>query len=236
VPRTKISGKPVPNSPPLMPPRPASSARALLFDFNGTLSDDEGLLFEVYASIFADAGRPLEQAEYLDQLVGHTDEEMFRVWLGDDADTDALTAARVARYLELAADGSTIPESVRAAVTLAAEHVAVGVVTSAFRSEVLPILQAAGLAPVIDSCVCADDVTKRKPNPEPYLLACSQLGIAPPEAIAIEDTEIGIASATAAGLRCAALTTTSTPARLVGAAVFLDAIDRESITKLLQSG
>ena len=46
--------------------------RAIVFDFNGTLSDDEPLLYEVYPGLFAEHGQPLSERAYLDELAGHT--------------------------------------------------------------------------------------------------------------------------------------------------------------------
>jgi len=40
--------------------------RAVAFDFNGTLSDDEPILLSVYQELFAERGRPLTKAEYFD--------------------------------------------------------------------------------------------------------------------------------------------------------------------------
>src|SRR5262249_37401707 len=47
--------------------------------------------------------------------------------------------------------------------------------------------------------VCAEDVRRSKPDPEPYLRAAALLGEAPGECVALEDSPRGIASAQAAG-------------------------------------
>jgi hypothetical protein len=46
-------------------------ARALVFDFNGTLSHDEPLLYSIYAELFAAHGRPLAEADYFGSLAGN---------------------------------------------------------------------------------------------------------------------------------------------------------------------
>ena len=91
---------------------------AVAFDFNGTLSDDEPLLAQVYVQLFAELGRPLTEAEYFEHLAGHTDEEMFQRWLGRS--DPALIEERVERYCALAADGRTIAPETREAVAFAA--------------------------------------------------------------------------------------------------------------------
>ena len=50
-----------------------------------------------------------------------------------------------------------------------------------------------------DTLVCGDDVRNGKPDPEPYLLAASRLGVPAERCLAIEDSPSGIASAEAAG-------------------------------------
>jgi beta-phosphoglucomutase-like phosphatase (HAD superfamily) len=79
---------------------------ALLFDFNGTLSDDERIQCEIYQEIFAESGKPLGQVEYFERLAGLSDPEIVRTWLG--VERPELVAERVSRYQVRAADGSTV--------------------------------------------------------------------------------------------------------------------------------
>src|SRR5438874_2661088 len=44
--------------------------RAVAFDFNGTLSDDEPILYAVYAELFAEQGKPLSERAYYGELLG----------------------------------------------------------------------------------------------------------------------------------------------------------------------
>src|SRR6266508_568060 len=53
-------------------------ARAMVFDFNGTLSHDEPILCEIFIALMAERGRPLSAQEYYDELVGLSDEEAVR--------------------------------------------------------------------------------------------------------------------------------------------------------------
>jgi beta-phosphoglucomutase len=200
--------------------------RAILFDFNGTLSDDEQILSGIYAEILAGEKRQLAAGEYEATLAGHTDEAIFSLALDlDPADPRVadLTRRRIALYRARTADGATISAETRLAVHRAAHAVPVGIVSAAAREEILPALAAAGLADVLDLVVAADDVTDGKPAPDCYQLGLvrlrSRTGIpfAPDEVLAIEDTEAGVAAARAAGLRCIAVAGTM-PAHRLGAA------------------
>src|SRR6185503_12697431 len=107
------------------------------------------------------------------------------------------------RYVRRA-DGATIPETLREAVRYAAARVPVAVVSGAYRREIEPVLQHAALAERVTALVAADDVTRGKPDPEGYVRALAALGdgLVPPDVVAFEDTEAGVAAARAAGLRC----------------------------------
>jgi HAD superfamily hydrolase (TIGR01509 family) len=112
-------------------------------------------------------------------------------------------------------------------VRYAAELVGVAVVSGALRAEIEPALAAAGLAGAIRVVVAADDVSAGKPDPAGYLRALELLdgGLSPSDVVVFEDTEAGIASAKAAGMRCIAVLGTLTPERLAAADEIVPALD-----------
>ena len=210
--------------------------RAVIFDFNGTLSQDEPILCEIFCELFAEHGRPLSAQEYFDELAGLSDPEIVRTWLGrDHPSLDEVIERRIARYRELVADGSSVPDPVREAVRYAAERVPVAIVSGAAREEIEPVIGAAGLAASIRTIVGADDVADGKPDPAGYLRALELLdgGLEASEVVVFEDTEAGIASAKAAGIRCIAVLGTLAPERLAAADEIVPAIDVELMQRLL---
>ena len=118
------------------------TVRAIMFDFNGTLSHDEPLLLAIYQQLFARHGRPLTEEDYYGLLAGRSEEAIIGSWLGVDGPLLAsLVAERVGRYAAEAADGSTVTEPVREAVRHAAARVSVAVVSGAFRAEIEPVIE-----------------------------------------------------------------------------------------------
>jgi beta-phosphoglucomutase len=204
---------------------------AVVFDFNGTLSDDEPVLLTVYQELFAELGRPLSEREYLDELAGHTDEEMLRRWFGRS--DPAAIEQRVARYCALVADGSTVSATMRDAVRYAAGRVPVALVTSAVREEVDTVLEATDLRDAFDAVVSLEDVERAKPAPDCYFHAASLLGVEPAALLVFEDTEAGVAAARAAGAHVVGLTRTLGAERLAGADELVDRIDRVLLERLL---
>jgi beta-phosphoglucomutase len=205
--------------------------RALLLDFNGTLSEDEPILYRIFEELFAEAGRPITEAEYYDQLAGHSDREVIRMWLGRE--DPVLERRKIERYRELAADGSTIDEEARAAVRTAAELAVLAVVSGAARAEIDLVLGAAGIADQFAAVVAMDDVRRSKPDPEGYLIALHLLGVAPSEAAAVEDSPAGVGAAKAAGVYTVGVTTTQPAERLAAADEIAGRVDRDLITRLL---
>jgi beta-phosphoglucomutase-like phosphatase (HAD superfamily) len=206
---------------------------AIVFDFNGTLSDDEPIMCAIFIDLFAEHGKPLTALEYYDELAGLSDPEIVRTWLGaDHPDVDAVIAERVNRYCAAVGDGSSIHEHVREAVRYASERVPLAICSGAARAEIEPVVEAAGLAECFQAIVSADDVVHGKPDPEGYRKALALLGD-PTAALVFEDTEAGIASAKGAGLHVIAKLGTLDAERLRGADELVDRIDVELMRRCL---
>jgi beta-phosphoglucomutase len=206
---------------------------ALLFDFNGTLSDDEGIQYAIFRELFAEQGRPLSEQKYFDGLAGRSDPEIVERWLGTGHPATAeVLERRVQLFRERAGDGSTVSQQVRESVLRAAGRSRLAVVSGAMRSEVDMVLRAADLD-VFEVIVSAEDVTRGKPDPEGYLLALRRLRLEAADAVAIEDAPPGIAAAKAAGLSCVAVLGTVAQARLGQADEIVPRLDPGLIDRLL---
>jgi beta-phosphoglucomutase-like phosphatase (HAD superfamily) len=210
------------------------TTRAVLFDFNGTLSHDEPIWFEVYRELYAARGRPVTREEYFSRLAGLSDEEGVRTWLGED--DPALVQEGIARFLAAAGDGSTVPPASREAVAAAATLVPVGIVTTARRAVLERIVAAAGLAPHLSVTITAEDVTRTKPDPEGYLLGLARLGdgIEAEQVLVVEDTPLGVTAAKAAGMRCAAVLGSAPAERLSDADEIVERLDAETVLRLVR--
>ena len=90
-----------------------------------------------------------------------------------------------------------LPGTVALLAGLPAERWAV--VTSATRRLARARLSGLGLHP--RRLVAADDITRGKPDPEPYLLGAAKLGFAPGDCVVFEDSAAGVTAARAAGMR-----------------------------------
>src|ERR1700752_66462 len=139
---------------------------AAVFDFNGTLSDDDPVLCEIFMHLFAEQGKPMSAQEYFDRLAGLSDPENVRTWLGDDR--PEVGDGRIRRYRGAGAGGSPIHEHTREAVRYPAARVPLAICSGAARAEIEPVVEAAGLASCFRAIVSSDDVVHGKPDPEGY--------------------------------------------------------------------
>lgn len=190
--------------------------RAILFDFNGVLVDDEPVHLELFQEIFRREGVEVSSADYYARLIGLDDRGCFRTVL-----EEAGQAAGPERLAELIARKSALydrwvrergfpffPGAAELVADVAGE-LALGVVSGALRGEVEAALEELGVRRHFRSVVAAEDVAAAKPDPEGYRRGLELLNsrpprpappIAPRETLAIEDTPAGLAAAAAAGL------------------------------------
>ncbi|MDQ3865684.1 MAG: HAD family phosphatase [Actinomycetota bacterium] len=211
-------------------------AGAVMIDFNGTLSDDELVLAEIFSQLFGEYGKPLTSHEYFHRLAGLSDPEIVRTWLGrDHPDVEKVVGERIARYRDAVAGGSTVRRAAREAVRYAAERVPVALVTGAARIEIEPVLEAAGIADAFSVVVSADDIERGKPHPEGYERALALLDgdLAPERVVVFEDTEAGVAAAKAARMHCVALLGTLAPERLAAADELAERLDVELVRRFV---
>ncbi|MEV5447637.1 HAD family phosphatase, partial [Streptomyces sp. NPDC052644] len=73
-------------------------------------------------------------------------------------------------------------------------------VSGSTRESVTASLTALGLLDRFDVLVCAEDYARAKPDPECYLMAARLLDVPPERCLVFEDTDLGVAAATAAGM------------------------------------
>ena len=87
--------------------------RAVVFDFNGTISDDEPLLAELFVVIFGEIGIEVTEERYFGEFAGYSDPEIVeRVLMAAGRHTDATARALLDRraelYLARAGAGETV--------------------------------------------------------------------------------------------------------------------------------
>lgn len=186
--------------------------RAVLFDFNGTLSDDEPILLRIFTGLFAEhLDWRMSEEEYGEQLLGHSDREIVEFAVrehgnGDVALVETLLDLRRRRYLETVATHSPITTGAAEFVEgLAARGVPMAIVTGAQREDVVAVLDGCSTGRHINLLVTVDDVQRGKPDPEGFMSGAALLDVDPADVLVFEDSVPGIRAARAAGMNCIAV-------------------------------
>ncbi len=180
---------------------PAGSFGAYLFDCDGTVVDSMPLHFLAWkqalgewncafseGTFYAWGGLPV--AEVISRL---------NVEHGLKMPVAAVEVRKEHLYYDNISRLQVVPEVVEHIEAMYGK-IPFAVVSGSTRESVVKSLEAVGLLDKFETLVCAGDYAKSKPDPEPFLLAASRLGVAPAACLVFEDTDMGIQAATAAGM------------------------------------
>lgn len=181
--------------------------QAVLFDMDGLLVDTEPLWFEVESEVMARLGGswgPDDQAK----LVGGSLKATLDYLLAKAS--RPVSRERLARWMLDGMVSRLVSSAVAlrpGALDLLAEVTAARVPHALVTSSERVIMEAVFRATALDFevTVCAEDVTRIKPDPEPYLLASKLLAADPASCVVLEDSANGVAAAEAAGCRVIAV-------------------------------
>jgi beta-phosphoglucomutase len=189
-----------------------SERPAVLFDFNGTLSDDEHILFDIFRDLFgAHLGWAMTAKDYRDELLGRSDREIIeravaRHGRGTRDEVTELLRLRQGVYKQRIADHNPIGFSAVQLVKLLADNrIPVGIVTGAQREDVLAVLDGSPAGELVSVLIAEEDVSNGKPHPEGFLAAARMLDRRPNDVLVFEDSVPGVRAALAAGMHCIAV-------------------------------
>jgi len=180
---------------------PATAFHAYLFDCDGTIADSMPLHYRSWTGALAEWNCEFPEQQFY--AWGGMPTAKIIAALNDQhglhMPAEDVTHRKDALYLESLSQLRAVPEVVEH-IELMHGKIPLAVVSGDTRAIVSASLQILKLLDRFDTLVCAGDYQRGKPDPEPYLLAASRLGVAPAGCLVFEDTEMGIRSATAAGM------------------------------------
>jgi HAD superfamily hydrolase (TIGR01509 family) len=202
---------------------------AVVFDLDGVILDSEELWDEVREGLARERGGRWHEGAQAD-MMGMSSREWsvyMHERIGLPEPPEEINAEVVRRMLErYRRELPLIPGAVEAVERLAARW-PLGLASSSNRELIDAALEAAGIARYFRVTVSSEEVERGKPAPDVYLEASRRLGVAAESCAAIEDSQNGIRSAKAAGMRVIAIPNRRFPPSeeaLADADVLLDSI------------
>ena len=193
--------------------------KAVIFDFDGVITDSEILHLRSFNKILAQFNVEIKKKDYYLKYLGFTDNDCFTRLIEDGIlkidlkNIPELVEQKNVVFKELAkSDGKTI-EGVREFLNLLNENkVPMAICSGALLSEIELILDEANLRSFFETIVSAEHVKKGKPHPEGFLRALKRLNknrekpISARRCVVIEDSLWGLQAAKAAGMHTVAVT------------------------------
>ena len=172
-----------------------------IFDFDGVLVNTMEMHYQAYKRAMEEAGVPIVRDQFFRQA-GMTGREQIK-YFADLAGVVADVEQIYRRKGELAQDhperATRIESNLALLRTLKAAGVPVAIATGSSRPSILPIMKKFGIE--VDAIASSEDVKRGKPNPDLFLFAAERLGVEPRNCVVVEDSDVGIEAAKAAGMK-----------------------------------
>ncbi len=213
--------------------------RAVIFDFNGIIVDDEPIHFELFQKVLGEEGIDLTEEAYYARYLGFDDRGAFSA--GFRENNRHLSAQKLAElihrkavyYQDAIKNHVTIFPGVNKLVADLAPRLPLAVASGALRQEIETILTTANLLDRFRVIVSAEDVTRGKPEPEIFLKVLAKLNdghvdgnpLSPAECVVIEDSKEGIKGARRAGMKCLAVTNSHPAEQLTDADAVVESLE-----------
>jgi beta-phosphoglucomutase len=199
--------------------------RALIFDFNGVLADDDPIHMEAFRQVAQEEGLSFTDEDYLNKYLPLNDRDCFKLLFQEHSlplpasKLDELINRKGIYYFKAIERKTVLFAEASSAVKTAAARYPLAIASGARKKEICHILEQSQLHGCFGAIVSAEDVACGKPNPEPFLRAHAKLkerdgSLEISECVAVEDSIGGIHSAHDAGMRCLAIAHSYRPERL----------------------
>jgi beta-phosphoglucomutase len=198
--------------------------KAVLFDFNGVIINDEPIHEKIIDRLMLEENLQLKRGEFREVCLGRSDRTCIIELLKrrgrflTEAYLDRLLLSKAQAYkaeIDSLEQLPIYPDLGDFIAKIRAEGLKIAIVSGAMRSDIELVLNRVGLAVNFELIVAGDDLMASKPSPDGYLLAVESfnqkypgLNLQPGECLAVEDTFAGIEAAKKAGIQVVGVTHT----------------------------
>jgi len=185
---------------------------AVIFDMDGVLVNSNPYHLAKWVEFLDHHKIPYKEEELPELILGKRNDTAFRHFLGPDLTPEE--SNRLSEEIEetfrkvFKPHAKPLPGLDALIKECDAAGIPMAVASSAVRANIEFVVDALGYRPYFQTMVSGDEVTHAKPDPEIYLKAADHLGIDPADAVAFEDSYVGIGAVKNAGMKCVAIAST----------------------------
>ncbi len=211
-----------------------SSPFGVIFDMDGVLVDSAEFHLQSWQALGAEQGRPISREEFL-HTFGRQNRDIVPAFFGPVSPQrlTQLADRKEEIYRDLIRRHPPIVEgAVRLVRDLRRAGALLAVGSSGPRQNIELILQGMDVTDLPIAIVSADDVSRGKPDPQVFQIACQRLRLPPQRCVVIEDAPSGVAAAKAAGCRRVAITMHHSREALVAADLIVDRLADITVDQL----
>jgi len=209
--------------------------KAVLWDMDGVLVDTAPFHFQAWRDLFQSLGKGFADADFR-RTFGLRNDAILRDILGElaPAEVERLAQRKEGLYREkIEGRVTAIPGAIDLLRRLQQRGRKMAIVSSAPGENVRAVLRSLGLEGVFEAVVAEEDTLKGKPDPQGFLLAAEELGVAAGECVVIEDAPGGVEAAKGAGMSCIGLATSRPREALAGADLVVDSLEEAAVYSFL---
>jgi HAD superfamily hydrolase (TIGR01509 family) len=180
--------------------------RAVLFDFDGVVVNSEPFHLRSFRELLAPLGIKISESRHYSEFVGIGSNAIIAMLFkehGINYDVKPWVEKRKAIFQRYVAMGKVKPKKGvrKLLIALKKKGIRTAIVSGGHSSNIKSALEKIKLEGFFDILVSLEDVKRRKPHPEGFLLAARRLGVKPSQCIAIEDSNSGVSAAHSAKMK-----------------------------------
>ena len=200
--------------------------RAVIFDLDGTLLDNNAFHLQTWKNYLEKSGRNISDEEYNANINGRTNKDVIEYIFGrnmNDEEVLKYSLEKESLYRKIYAPYiKPVNGLLELLEVLQSKNIPMAIATSGIQPNIDFMFEHVPIKSYFKAIVNSSHIKKGKPDPEIYLRAATLLGVAPSHCLVFEDAVVGINSAKAAGMKVIAITTTHPKEELSGADMIVE--------------
>ena len=221
--------------------------KAVIFDFDGVITDSEILHLRAFNQSLAQYGIEITKNDYYTMYLGFNDTDCYKLLIEkgllkmDEQQINTLMIQKKQIFEQLAKAEGKMIEGVRDFLNMLEQNnIPMAICSGSLLTEVEMVLEEARLRHLFEVIVSGEQVKKGKPDPEGFLLSLQRLNenrenpITANQCVVIEDSHWGLEAAKAAGMHTIAVTNSYDAEQLGMAEKIVNRLNELSIDDLEQ--